>query len=317
MKEIQSYIFVHNQNIILDFEREAKFKNLNKYKYVFLGNNEIDKILNLNNVIICKNLKFNLESFPQLTSFSGWYALWKNRLIDNEYINLFEYDVNVSNDIEEKIKKEIKNDCKIIGFIPHNIFSIDYLGKKIYCEEILNSIRKNYNIDCEEFIKKFSNDPYAKNLKPMEFIKLNGIGEKFWGLVKTNIPIGHTFCYDGNCYEFTGKVGDKNNNQIIVGENATKPSDFFNCSMTSNHTFETNTFYEYMSWIDPLIEDFKNSKYAGHQAERSISLFYLINNIKFSIINDVLYHFQFDSHKTQGVEEEKFLKNYLKLINNI
>jgi len=72
---METFIFVHDENIILDYINAKKFSNIKNLKYVFVGNNDVDKIKNLNNVIICKNLPHNLENYPKLTSFTGWYAL--------------------------------------------------------------------------------------------------------------------------------------------------------------------------------------------------------------------------------------------------
>ena len=44
---METYIFVHNQNIILDFIESKKFNDLGLVKYVFLGDSNIDKIENL------------------------------------------------------------------------------------------------------------------------------------------------------------------------------------------------------------------------------------------------------------------------------
>jgi hypothetical protein len=87
----QTFIFIHDQNIILDFEKNNKFKELENLTYIFLGNRDIDKIKDMSNVIVCRNLPINIEEYPYLTSFSGWYAIWKNKLYDADYLNLFEY----------------------------------------------------------------------------------------------------------------------------------------------------------------------------------------------------------------------------------
>jgi hypothetical protein len=75
------------------------------------------------------------------------------------------------------------------------------------------------------------------------------------------------------------------------------------------------TFENYMEWIEPMIDDIKTSVYSGHQMERSISLFYILNNIgNISVVPNILYHFQFDSHETQGIDKTKFIDNYKKLL---
>jgi hypothetical protein len=86
------------------------------------------------------------------------------------------------------------------------------------------------------------------------------------------------------------------------------------CSMTSNHTISQEYFCEYMTWMEKMIDDLKISFYSGHQVERSISLYYLLNNLNYTIIPNILEHFQFDSHKTQGISQDKFKKEYSKLL---
>jgi hypothetical protein len=53
-----------------------------------------------------------------------------------------------------------------------------------------------------------------------------------------------------------------------------------------------------MEWTEPMIDDIKNSPVAGHQIERSIPLFYLLNDIKSMLIPEVLSHYQLNSHNT-------------------
>jgi hypothetical protein len=69
-----------------------------------------------------------------------------------------------------------------------------------------------------------------------------------------------------------------------------------------------------MKWVDPLIDDIKHSGLSGHQVERSISLFYLINKLNHNLIGNILTHFQFDSHGTQNISQDKFKNEYNKLL---
>ena len=103
----QTFIFVHDQQIILDYLRVDKFKQLDNLIYVFVGNGDISKIEGKYNVIICRNLPINIEEFPKLTSFTGWYAIWKNKLYNEDFINLFEYDINLSSNFNEVINDNL------------------------------------------------------------------------------------------------------------------------------------------------------------------------------------------------------------------
>jgi hypothetical protein len=84
-------------------------------------------------------------------------------------------------------------------------------------------------------------------------------------------------------------------------------------SSTSNTTFRTDVFNEYMKWFQPIVEDIKETKTCGHAHERSISFFSSIKNKKLLLTNNILKHLQLDSHKTQGhfVDQEKQLETLI------
>lgn len=243
----QTFIFVHDQNIILDYLNVNKFNNLDNLTYMFLGSGDTSKIKDLPNVIISRELPINIEEYPKLTSFSGWYSIWKNNLYTGDFINLFEYDINLSGNFSETIQNNLTSDTNIIGYIPFSPHDYAFLKHSSWSRELVQSIKTNYNIDVNGEIDKLPNDTV--------------------------------------------------------------------CSMTSNHTFNKNLFEKYMEWMEPMIKDIVISELSGHQAERSISLFYLLHKLdNIKVIPDILYHFQFDSHKTQGIGEEKFINNYSKLL---
>lgn len=141
----ETFIFVHDQNIILDYERHEKFNFIENLRYIFLGDGKTEQISDKKNVIIARNFTDNLEQYPKLVSFTGWYLIWKNNLCNSEVINLFEYDINLSEKITD-INQEI-NDYDVIGYIPFNIHNHLVFKKEIYSKNLISSINKNYNID--------------------------------------------------------------------------------------------------------------------------------------------------------------------------
>ena len=84
-------------------------------------------------------------------------------------------------------------------------------------------------------------------------------------------------------------------------------------SSTSNTTFRTDVFNEYMKWFQPIVEDIKETKTCGHAHERSISFFSSLKNKKMLLTNNILKHLQLDSHKTQGhfVDQDKQMETLL------
>jgi hypothetical protein len=152
-EKCDTYIFVHDQNIIIDFIRNGKFSELDNLKYVFLGNREIDKIQDLKNVIISRNLPIQIESYPNLTSFTGWYALWKNDLINSEYVNLFEYDINLTDTFARNVYEKISENSNIIGYIPFETSDPAFIDNPKWSLELIQSIFEKYGIDARKKIK--------------------------------------------------------------------------------------------------------------------------------------------------------------------
>lgn len=81
-------------------------------------------------------------------------------------------------------------------------------------------------------------------------------------------------------------------------------------SVTSCHTFKASDFRGYMNFMQPLIKYVKDNRMSGHQTERSISFWYIIMGKEFSIIPEILHHYQLDTHQTQGIPQEKFDLSY-------
>jgi len=245
MVKIITYIFVHDQNIVKDFIECGKFDQMDNVVYMCVGNQDFSMVENYPNVVICNKLQYNIEEFPKLTSYTGWYAIWKNNLCDSaDYVNLLEYDVNISNDFDKTIKENL--DYDVIGYIPFNVHRQEFIRINHWAENLVKSILENYNIDVYNLIDSY---PLDKE-----------------------------------------------------------------CSMTSNHLFSKKSFEGYMNWVNLLIDSIKYLELSGHQIERSISLFYLINNVEYKLLGDILTHYQFDSHKTQGISQEKFKNEYNKLL---
>lgn len=243
---METFIFVHDQNIVLDFIRVGKFSNLENVKYVFVGDKPTDQIKNLNNVIVCRDLEHNIEQFPNLTSFTGWYALCKNNLIQSNHVSLFEYDVNVSSDLQSKINDSFNEGFEVLGYIPLSIHDVNYVKNMQWIAKIINTLRSVYNINLQNFLNSLP--------------------------TTTNI------------------------------------------SMTSNHSMTKEVLYQYMDWMSPMLDEIKQSYFSGHEVERSISIFYLIKNLKYKILSNSLNHFQFNSHGTQSIGIEKFINNYKNLL---
>jgi hypothetical protein len=157
---VDTFIFVHDQEIVLDFINKNKFNDFKNFKWVFLGDKPYDKIQKLDNLIIVRNLEHNIEQYPKLTSFTGWYALHKNNLITSDYVNFFEYDINYVPEFVDINKEMIKRNFDFIGYFPMIISDIVYIKQEQYSIELINSVREKTGFDITKMINNLqSNNP--------------------------------------------------------------------------------------------------------------------------------------------------------------
>ena len=238
----QTFIFCHDQDLIIGFEENKKFKNLYNYSYVFLGNGSVDKLSNLNNIIVARELEYNIEQYPLFTSYTGWYALWKNNLINSKYVNLFEYDVILDDHIDQRHSRLYEMGVECVGYNPFPMDNFHFNKNPEWVQHIIPAIKEVHKFDVNRYFNK---------------------------------------------------VLSKNPNSVW--------------SSTSNTTFRSDIFNEYMVWMEPLVDYIKETTTCGHAHERSITFFIKHKNKKQLITQKWLTHLQLDSHKTQGhkVNNEK------------
>lgn len=153
MKTLSTFVFVHDQEIILEQITSQALKNLEPFTYVFIGLKETDKIEKLDNVIIAKHLEYNLEQYnTNFLSFTGWYTLWKNGLLKTDYFNLFEYDVTIASNFYEIVQPAIETGYDFNGYIPRSVNLESYTDDR-FAGKLIESIKKHYNIDIVNIVK--------------------------------------------------------------------------------------------------------------------------------------------------------------------
>jgi hypothetical protein len=158
----QTFVCVHDQNIILEYEKNNKFSNLKNYSYLFLGNRDIDLIESNPKVIIARNFDNNLEEYPYFTAFTGWYLLWKNNLIKSKYVTLIEYDTVLTKNFNQTISKFIYENSEIIGYVPVSVKNYHFIENPNWVSEIFSAIKNIYNQNIESSLKIFvKNNPNA------------------------------------------------------------------------------------------------------------------------------------------------------------
>lgn len=143
----QSFVFFHRQDHYLEFKRSKKFGALPNLKYVFLGNREAEMLAGMEDVIISRNLPVNIEHHPSLTAFTGWYSLYYNDLINCDYVNLFEYDIDLADDFWARLQEELVTSPDFIGYVPVPLNNFHYINNIIWVYKIIPAMRQEYGID--------------------------------------------------------------------------------------------------------------------------------------------------------------------------
>jgi hypothetical protein len=188
-KTFHTYVSVHDQDIILEFEKTGKFKKIfgSDYTYLFLGAGDVSKIQDLPNVAVLRNFAANIEQYKKMVSFTGWYGLVKNMDLKYDYYLMLEYDVVLHPKFKENIISVLDKhaDAGVTSFIR--------LSNKVplfypYLDPLLHHIRKEkefYNIvgDLDEwFWCSTSNSMWSKE-QLVSFVnwfwELAAAGEEF------------------------------------------------------------------------------------------------------------------------------------------
>lgn len=140
------FISVHDQDLIIELERNKIFRYIDNYKYIFLGFGNVDKLIDSdfeNKIVIARNLANNIEYDKCLLDYTGWYALSKNDLIKSDHLIIVQYDCFLFKNFECEIRRTLQqySDC-FINFLPISLTAECFLPDvyartlKICCEKI-------------------------------------------------------------------------------------------------------------------------------------------------------------------------------------
>ena len=103
--------------------------------------------MNNKNIIIIRDLKYNIENEPKLLTFTAWYAIIKNDLFSSyKYLCLLEYDVKLPNNFENNLNLLCNSNNIVISFIKVNKYFLCNINEKILKNFlVLKNIKININ----------------------------------------------------------------------------------------------------------------------------------------------------------------------------
>lgn len=91
---IQTFVTVHDADIVRRCEEEERFGSLGERHYLFVGQRPVGQ--EIGPTVIPRRLIDNLEHLPQFYDFTGWWALARHRLIVRPNVMLLQYDMHVA-----------------------------------------------------------------------------------------------------------------------------------------------------------------------------------------------------------------------------
>lgn len=165
----QTFIFIHDQDLIIRFIDSDRYRPLQNVSIVFLGAGSTEKLTSLTSssvlwykdtkIIVARNTRFHMEDYPRLTAFSGWYCLWKNSEhidADTLYVHMFEYDIRISSHSFFEGEAQIVNDVSadVVGYITYPIHHINFLGIEKWCDVLLHHLKVTHGCDAKDMISR-------------------------------------------------------------------------------------------------------------------------------------------------------------------
>jgi hypothetical protein len=145
---IDYFIIGHNEFVL-----ENAFEQLPNVKKILVG----EKHTHINKTICCLCLKDNLEHFPKLCSFTGWYAISRNFLYTNDIISLLEYDVMLSNSFHDINLSLIESKSKNNFVISYNKTLTNHYVFYKSTPWLELSLLQTYGINLMDFVESVKN----------------------------------------------------------------------------------------------------------------------------------------------------------------
>ena len=101
---VQTFVTVHDQDLVLESEASGQFAALTNVVYLFVGPRPVDRIPAGVEMIVARDYTPNHEDLPQFYDFTGWSVLTRHNLIDADHMICLQYDMAVTD-------PQIENRC--------------------------------------------------------------------------------------------------------------------------------------------------------------------------------------------------------------
>ena len=118
---------------------------------MFVGGGGIDMLRGRSDVVVARLLTDNIEHYPTLLSFTGWYAVARNGLATSRFVSLIEYDVDIRAGFVAGTLESLRDRSRIVGYVPFPLSHPMYLHATPWLSSALASV---YGIDVAQLVRR-------------------------------------------------------------------------------------------------------------------------------------------------------------------
>ena len=145
------FVVCHDQELTGRVLADPVMKRLERLKVLFVGGRPYDGRYG-DKVIVCRDLRHNIEHMPKLVAYTGWHAIVKNGLSTAENICVLEYDIELTSRFDQSVNIGLDN-ADALGFVNTPINSRLFLE---VIPEFKKYINAKYRCDIQTEISKAS-----------------------------------------------------------------------------------------------------------------------------------------------------------------
>jgi len=149
---LEVFVVVHDQDLLLECEQDGRFSGISRLRYIFVGPRPNDKLTGRRNIVIARDLADNIEAYPHLLSFTGWYAVARNDLAGTRYVALLEYDVALTTGFVSTTLAALRERRRIVGYVPFPLSHPMYLHATPW---FIRALAEVYDIDVVAMMRDY------------------------------------------------------------------------------------------------------------------------------------------------------------------
>jgi hypothetical protein len=164
---LTTYVICHDQDIIKANIKSGKYDNMGKLFFMYVGKGNFDNLEEYPNVIIVRDLKYNIEQYPKFTAFTAWYSIWRHQLCKTKYVQFLEYDTNPKEGFQFFLKNLLKHNTKVISYFPFSMRNYHFIDNPDWVTTLFKAIKLKYKIDIEPYLRQIIYQNLAAGKEPL------------------------------------------------------------------------------------------------------------------------------------------------------